>query len=319
MRLLSKVALLSTCGSSYANSLKKLSTTVGSTITDSTFRKTLFSSIAMVDNSLGFIGAGTMATALVKGFIRSGVANPGQIIVSDKHPATLERMRAEGVCASSNNLEVVSLSSVVILAVKPDIMSTILKEISHSINAETHLIISIAAGVTLDSIESLLPEFTRVVRVMPNTPCLVNETAAGFALGKNATEKDRDLVQKLMGSVGYACEVKENQLDAVTGLSGSGPAYVFLLIEAMADGGVRMGLPRDIALKLAAQTVKGAGAMVLSTGQHPGALKDAVSSPGGTTIAAIESLEKAGFRGAAMNAVITAAKKSEELRKPKEN
>jgi len=153
------------------------------------------------------------------------------------------------------------------------------------------VVISIAAGVTLTTLEKNLPG-RRVIRVMPNTPCLVGEAASGFALGKLANDSDRDIVKTIFGSVGIAMEVSEHLLDAVTGLSGSGPAYVFQFIEALSDGGVRSGLSRDVATKLAAQTVKGAAEMVLKTGKHPGLLKDGVTSPGGTTIAGVEALEK---------------------------
>lgn len=157
--------------------------------------------------------------------------------------------------------------------------------------SQTPLIISIAAGVTLATLESALPGH-RVIRVMPNTPCLVGEAASAFSLGKHATDADRTLVKTLLDAVGLSMEVPETLLDAVTGLSGSGPAYVFQFIEALSDGGVMAGLPRNVAMQLAAQTVKGAAEMVLRTGKHPGELKDGVTSPGGTTIAGVEALEK---------------------------
>eukprot|EP00611_Tribonema_gayanum_P015297 TRINITY_DN2712_c0_g1_i2.p1 TRINITY_DN2712_c0_g1~~TRINITY_DN2712_c0_g1_i2.p1 ORF type:complete len:323 (-),score=118.36 TRINITY_DN2712_c0_g1_i2:126-968(-) len=269
----------------------------------------------MDDNlSIGFIGAGMMASALIKGVIKAGKAKPASITASDAYQPSLDRQAAEGVHTTLSNREVVSRSRVVFLAVKPDVVASVLDEIKDDVDPDRHLIVSIAAGISLESMEGRLNSGARVVRVMPNTPCLVSESAAAFALGTHATAEDRALVQELMGSVGYACEVKESQLDAVTGLSGSGPAYVYLLIEALADGGVRMGLPRQVALQLAAQTVKGAATMVMTTGQHPGQLKDAVTSPGGTTIAGIEALEKAGFRGAAMGAVVAATQRSQELK-----
>jgi len=174
-------------------------------------------------------------------------------------------------------------------------------------------VVSIAAGITLKQLAELLGSDTRLVRVMPNTPCLVGASATGYSVGPKATAADGELVGKLFRSVGNAFAVPENLLDAVTGLSGSGPAYVYVMIEALADGGVRVGLPRDIALSLAAQTVFGAAKMVLETVSHPAALKDAVASPGGTTIAGLHALERAGFRAGLMDAVEAAAKRATEL------
>ena len=178
---------------------------------------------------------------------------------------------------------------------------------------DQHLLISIAAGVTLARMEAALPAGARVIRVMPNTPALVGASASAFACGKSATPEDGQLAQKLFSSVGVALQVKETLLDAVTGLSGSGPAYVFLMIEALSDGGVAAGLPRDIATKLAAQTLLGSAKLLLETGQHPAALKDMVTSPGGTTIEGLHELEKAGVRGALINAVRAATDKSKKL------
>eukprot|EP00752_Nemacystus_decipiens_P008255 g7382.t1 len=262
--------------------------------------------------TIGFIGAGMMATAMVNGIIAAKVSGPGNIVVSAAHKSSLERLAASGVRTTESNPEVASGSDVVVLAVKPDIIPAVLREIEPHLR-EDALIVSIAGGIPLAAVEQLVPG-KRVIRVMPNTPCLVSEGAAGFSMGSHATVEDRSTVQRLMGAVGLAFEVKEPLLDGVTGVSGSGPAYIFVLIEALADGGVRMGLPREMAIKLAAQTVKGAAAMVLETGEHPAVLKDQVCSPGGLTIAAIESLEKNGFRSAAIQAVVTVATKSFEMR-----
>eukprot|EP00903_Cladosiphon_okamuranus_P019207 g17661.t1 len=266
--------------------------------------------------TLGFVGAGMMATAMINGIIAAKVSAPGSIIVSAAHKSSLERIAASGVRTAESNPEVASESDVVVVAVKPDIYPSVLQEIEPHLK-EDALVVSIAGGISLAAVEQLVPG-KRVVRVMPNTPCLVSEGAAGFSMGSHAKDEDRDMVQRLMGAVGLACEVKEPLLDGVTGVSGSGPAYIFVLIEALADGGVRMGLPRAMAIKLAAQTVKGAAAMVLETGEHPGVLKDQVCSPGGLTIAAIESLEKNGFRSAAIQAVVTVATKSFEMRVAKD-
>lgn len=195
-------------------------------------------------------------------------------------------------------------------------MDTVLEEIAPYIN-DSHLLISIAAGYPIAKMENILGTDKRLVRVMPNTPSKIGAGASGFCLGKNATQEDSDSVKLMMDSVGLSYEVTESQLDAVVGVSGSGPAYVFLFIEALADGAVKMGLPRDVALQLAAQNVLGSAKMVLETGQHPAVLKDQVCSPGGTTINAVSKLEELGFRNAAMQAVVAAAEKSIDLGKPK--
>jgi pyrroline-5-carboxylate reductase len=199
-----------------------------------------------------------------------------------------------------------------ILAVKPQNMAVLLAEIRPSAAAR-HLIISIAAGVTLSQLADGVGADRRLIRVMPNTPCLVGASAAGYAAAPTATAADCRLVDRLMSSVGKAFALPEKLLDAVTGHSGSGPAYVFLMIEALSDGGVLVGLPRDVATQLAAQTVFGAARMLLETNQHPGVLKDQVASPGGTTIAGLHALEKAGFRAALMDAVQAATERATEL------
>jgi len=196
--------------------------------------------------------------------------------------------------------------------VKPDQTLPLLQEVRKHFG-ERHLLISIAAGVPLAKLEDALPGGARLVRVMPNTPALVGASASAFALGKSALPEDGALAQRLFSSVGVAYQVKESLLDAVTGLSGSGPAYVFLMIEALSDGGVAAGLPRDIATTLAAQTVFGSAKMVLETGLHPGALKDMVTSPGGTTIEGLHELESGNVRGALISAVRAASEKSKRL------
>jgi pyrroline-5-carboxylate reductase len=220
--------------------------------------------------------------------------------------------REGGVKTTPVNGEVMDAADVLILAVKPDQVSSVLTEIKPKFTSR-HLLVSIAAGVPLAKMEAALPDGARVVRVMPNTPALVGASASAFAVGLSAQPEDAALVEKLFSSVGLALRVKESLLDAVTGLSGSGPAYAFLIIEALSDGGVAAGLPRDVATRLAAQTLLGSARLLLESGQHPGALKDMVTSPGGTTVEGLHELEKAGVRGALMNAVRAASEKSKRL------
>jgi pyrroline-5-carboxylate reductase len=263
--------------------------------------------------NIGFLGAGKMATALAKGFVRAGLVVPREIIASDPFDTARKNFAAEvGAKTVATGAEVAKFVNVLILATKPDQVSAALAEISNAFT-KNHLLISIAAGVTLAKLENVLPAGARVIRVMPNTPALVGEAASAFALGKSATAADGELARKLLSAVGVALQVKESLLDAVTGLSGSGPAYVYQFIEALSDGGVASGLPRDIATKLAAQTVLGGAKMVLETGQHPGALKDQVTSPGGTTIEGLHALEKGKLRATVMSAVRAAAEKSKKL------
>jgi pyrroline-5-carboxylate reductase len=262
---------------------------------------------------IGFLGAGKMATALAKGFINARLVKAGQVFAADPFAAARQHFAAEtGGKVFSANLDAARSAKVLILATKPDQVAAALAEISGAFSGD-HLLISIAAGVTLAKLEGALPAGARVVRVMPNTPALVGAGAAGFATGKHATPADGELAKKLLSAVGVALPVKESLLDAVTGLSGSGPAYVYQFIEALSDGGVAAGLPRDVATQLAAQTVLGGAKMVLETGQHPGALKDQVTSPGGTTIEGLHELEKGKLRATVMSAVRAATEKSKKL------
>ncbi len=267
------------------------------------------------DLTIGFLGSGRMAAALAKGFVKAGMASPDKIVASDIFEGARTAFAdSVGARTTESNVEVVSHADVVFLAVKPHQVEEVLRGVGDHFDS-ARLLVSIAAGVTLEKLQSCLPSDARVIRVMPNTPALVGESASGFAIGANATEDDAALVERLLSSVGVAFQVKENLLDAVTGLSGSGPAYVYLMIEALSDGGVAAGLPRDVATRLAAQTLLGGARMVLETGQHPGALKDMVTSPGGTTIEGVHELEKAGLRSALINAVRAAARKSRRLGK----
>lgn len=262
---------------------------------------------------IGFLGSGQMAGALAGGWAKAGLLDVAKSRASDPFPGARAKFEsATGVKTLDSNRDVAAACGVLVLAVKPQVMPAVLAELRPAL-ADRHLVISIAAGVTLKTLADGLGEKTRLVRVMPNTPCLVGASATGYSPGATATAADVELVDKLFGAVGKAIRVPEPLLDAVTGLSGSGPAFVYLFIEALADGGVKCGLPRDVALALAAQTVLGAAKMVLETGQHPGALKDAVASPGGTTIAGLHALERAAFRAAAMDAVEAATRRAQEL------
>ena len=262
---------------------------------------------------IGFIGAGQMATALARGFLAAGVATPEHVAACDVSLDAGGRFTEQtGATMGANSAEVLSRAEVIFLAVKPQHMSGVLSDLRPHLKPE-HLIVSIAAGVSLTKMLEGLGTTARLIRVMPNTPCLVGSGASAFARGGAASAQDGELVRSLLSTVGLAVEVPEKLLDAVTGLSGSGPAYVYQIIEALSDGGVRVGLPRDVATKLAAQTVLGAAQMVLTTGQHPGTLKDAVTSPGGTTIAGLHALEQGGLRGILMNAVQAATERSQQL------
>lgn len=256
-----------------------------------------------------------MATALAKGFVRAKLAVPKDILGSDPSDAARAYFHGEtGGKVTASNLDAARFAEVLVLATKPDQVVAALAEIQETLTSKkNYVVVSIAAGVTIAKLESALPDGARVIRVMPNTPALIGESASAFATGKNATAADGALATKLLSAVGMAYPVKESLLDAVTGLSGSGPAYVYQFIEALSDGGVASGLPREIATKLAAQTVAGAARMVLQTGQHPGALKDQVTSPGGTTIEGVHELEKGKMRATVMNAVRAATEKSKKL------
>lgn len=262
---------------------------------------------------IGFLGAGKMATALAKGFLHTGLATREDILASDPYEGARAAFSQEtGAKSTASNLEVLTFAQVLLLAVKPDQVKSLLAEVRGQFT-DRHLLLSIAAGVPLATLEAGLGAGARVIRVMPNTPAFVGASASAFAVGTAARPEDAPLAQKLFSAVGVAYPVKESLLDAVTGLSGSGPAYVFLMIEALSDGGVACGLPRDIATKLAAQTLLGSAKLLLETGLHPGALKDMVTSPGGTTIEGLHELEKGGVRGALINAVRAATEKSKKL------
>jgi pyrroline-5-carboxylate reductase len=266
----------------------------------------------VTDKKLGFIGAGNMGEALVKGLIASKAAKPSQILVSARRPERVQEMvRLYGVRGASN-AEVARESDVLVLAVKPQILDQVLRDIAPEVPRD-RLVISVAAGVPIAAIERRLHPPLRIVRAMPNTPATVGAGATAIALGEHATEADLAAAKTIFDSVGLTVVLDENQLDAVTGLSGSGPAYMFLIIEALADAGVKVGLGRRSAMQLAAQTMLGSAKLLIESGQHPGLLKDGVTSPGGTAIAGLHTLEAGGLRNVLMNAVEVATRRSREL------
>ena len=265
---------------------------------------------------LGVIGCGKMGTALVQGAIRAGVVAPGDVIGCDPYEKSREAFAQATLAKVTGELaELGADSDVILLCTKPNDVPAALADAAKAIEGDSRLVISIAAGITLGALEKMAGEKFRVIRAMPNTPALVGHGAAAYCLGSHATAADAQAAQELLGAVGLAVEVPERLMDAVTGLSGSGPAYIYVVIDALADGGVRAGIPRADAVRLAAQTVLGAAAMVLETGEHPAVLKDMVTSPGGTTIAGLAALEKHGLRSALIEAVGAAVQRASELGK----
>jgi pyrroline-5-carboxylate reductase len=276
--------------------------------------------MTVISQNIGFLGCGQMAGALISGIINSKLADPKQLFGFDPSPQTVKlSLTSKGGVACASNADVAKRAQVLFLCVKPQFMNAVLNELkAANVITPKHLIVSIAAGTTIASIVTGIGfEKARVIRVMPNTPCLVQTSASAYACGKYATEQDAKLVEGIFKSVGVTFKLEEKLIDAVTGLSGSGPAYVYLIIEGLADGGVKAGLPRNIAQTLAAQTVLGAAKMVLETKKHPGELKDMVTSPAGTTIAGISELENRGVRAAMINAVKAAADRATELGRSK--
>lgn len=261
---------------------------------------------------VSFVGAGQMATALATG-LQGTFTEADCICASDPSAEARAKFESSTGCrAFESNAAVVADADVVVLAVKPHFVEAAAAAIVDGLAADA-LVVSIAAGIRISELSAMLGGARRLIRVMPNTPCLVGAGASAMAAGEHATAADTELVERMMRTVGDLVVVPESFMDAVTGLSGSGPAYVFQLIEALGDGGVRAGLPRAVASRLAAQTVLGAAQLAIETGTHPAALKDAVASPGGTTIAGLHELERGGLRGTVMNAVVAAAERSREL------
>ena len=262
---------------------------------------------------IGCLGGGAMGEALLTGLIEAGLVSPADVFVTDVRPDRLVCLTEKlGVSTANDNARVVSAVDIVILAVKPQAIAGLLTEISPALTVEK-IVISIAAGIKTELIQSILDRPVPVVRVMPNTPCLVGAGASAVSAGKYALKEHMDKALAVFGASGRAVPVPEALLDAVTGLSGSGPAFMYLVLEGLVDGAVRMGLPRDVALTLCAQTMFGAAKMVLETGDHPARLKDMVTTPGGTTIAGIAALEEGGVRGHMMKAVGAATMRAREL------
>lgn len=267
-----------------------------------------------LNQRFAFLGGGVMATAILRSLLDREVLQPGQVVVSDPLEKSRAALQTLGVRAVAANAEALQGAEVVVLAVKPDVVPGVLRENADRFTP-SQLVVSIAAGVSLAQMEAALPAGVPVIRVMPNTPVLVGAGAAALCRGASATPEHAALVREIFEAGGICVEVSEAQMDAVTGLSGSGPAYVCLIIEALTDGGVRMGLRRDVALQLAAQTVLGGAQWVLETGEHPAVLKDRVTTPGGTTIAGLAALEEAGVRSGLIKAVEAATRRSAELGK----
>jgi pyrroline-5-carboxylate reductase len=262
---------------------------------------------------LGFLGAGNMSGALIKGLLHAKVLPPERILASDVKADRLEHLaKIHGIRTTTDNHALLRESDVVVLAVKPQAIDKVLTDVGADLRAD-QLLISVAAGVPIDALEARLPAGARVVRSMPNTPATVQAGATAIAGGAHAREDDLRIARELFEAVGRVVVLDEALLDAVTGLSGSGPAYVMLIIEALADGGVKVGLHRDTALLLAAQTVYGSAQLLLETGEHPGRLKDMVTSPGGTAIAGLHTLESGALRKTLIDAVEVASKRAAEL------
>ncbi|HEX4462528.1 MAG TPA: pyrroline-5-carboxylate reductase [Polyangia bacterium] len=263
--------------------------------------------------SIGFLGTGNMAEALIKGLIGAGVVEAKQIHGSDPRKERCQEMRDRyAIHATTHNEDVVRHAEIVVLSVKPQILPRVLDEIAPHLKPGA-LVISVAAGTPVAAIERRLPAGTRVVRTMPNTPALVGAGATAIAAGSHAQDADVEATQRIFDAVGMTVVIDESQLDAVTGLSGSGPAYAFLIIEALSDAGVKMGLSRYNAQALAAQTLLGSAKLLSETHEHPGRLKDMVTSPGGTAIAGLHTLEAGGLRTTLINAVEAATNRSREL------
>lgn len=260
---------------------------------------------------IGFIGSGNMATALAKGFIASGAVHEENITISDKFEASLKKWEGREVVTTCDNKMVFDRSDIVIFAVKPNVLPEVLKEVKKL--AKGKILVSIAAGVTLETMEGVLGKDVKIIRAMPNTPAQVGAGMTVLSPNKNISSEEANIISNLFEGAGSALILEEKYINAATALHGSSPAYVYMLIDAMADCGVKYGIPKNISLQLAAKAVEGSAKMVLETKKHPSELKDAVCSPGGTTIAAVLKLEKNGFASAVAEAIDACVTKAEEM------
>ncbi len=269
----------------------------------------------LTDKTIGVIGAGHIGAAVIGGLIKAKLTSPKNIIASRRSESSLEELaKTFGIHTTTDNMKVAKSADVIVLAVKPMSSREVLNEIKDVVKS-SQVIISVMAGIKTSFINSVLGVECPVIRTMPNTPVLVDSGATAISKGRFADEEHLKIAHTIFKSVGIVEVVPENLLDAVTGLSGSGPAYIYMVIEAMTDGGVKMGIPRQIAFRLAAQTVFGSAKLVIETGKHPAILKDEVTTPGGTAIAAVAELETFGLRTMLINAVSTATARSKELSK----
>lgn len=262
---------------------------------------------------IGFIGCGNMGSSMVGGLLKSGFIKPEQIIVSNKTEIPLKRLSDEfNVITTLNNKDVVKKSDIIFLAVKPNIYKSIIEEIKSELTNDK-LIITIAAGITIENMEQWLGDDLKIIRTMPNTPALVGEAMTAICPNKNVSEDELKYCIKIFKSFGECETLEEKYFDGFIAVAGSSPAYVFMFIESMADGAVKLGIPREKAYKMAAQSVLGSAKMILETGKHPGELKDMVCSPAGTTIEAVIELEKLGFRNSVIQAMDKCAEKSKNM------
>ena len=268
-----------------------------------------------MNKTIGFIGCGNMAKAMIGGIVKSKLISSDMIYASDLTKETLQLAKSEfGINITTDSLEIAKIVDIIVIAVKPNIYDTVLSSIKDVLNTEK-IVVTIAAGKTIDSIEKVIGNDMKIVRTMPNTPALVNEGMSALCRNKNITDEDLNTVKSIFDSFGKSEVVSENMIDAVIGVSGSAPAYVFMFIEAMADAAVSAGMPRKQAYKFASQAVMGSAKMVLESGKHPGELKDMVCSPGGTTIEAVKTLEEKGLRNAVIKAMEDCIEKSKEMSK----
>jgi len=263
---------------------------------------------------IGFIGSGNMASAMMEGVIRAKLVDNKNIIASDKSEQALKTVEKKlGIVTTLDNKEVAKKADILILAIKPHHFEKVLQEIKENVK-ENSIVVSVGAGISLDFLKKNLKEGTKFIKTMPNTPSLVGEGMSAASLGENVSEEEVEEALEIFRSFGEIDVIDEKLMDGFTALCGSSPAYIYMLIEAMGDAGVKEGIPRALAYKMAAQSVLGSAKMVLETGEHPGTLKDNVCSPGGTTIEAVVSLEEGGFRSSIMKAMRLCAQKSESMK-----